>query len=207
MTANTFDHYWQIVQRKLLGILLVSLVVTVAAWLIVLRTGPMHTVHYSYLVSLSEREKADDFSFDGYYALSATDLFAATLASWISAPEVVVAAYAEADLALASRDARDVVQAVTAEKKSPQLVSVAVRHKNQAVAERLARGLQSVIKENVEQYNDLGIPALTFRVVATEPWTSVRQVEVGVVVVATFLFVFLALINGVLLIESIRRLT
>ncbi|MFH1354120.1 MAG: hypothetical protein ABIH36_02435 [bacterium] len=205
--TDTFYHYWQVVQRKLPAILLISVAAAVVAWLVVLRLGPTYAVHYSYLVSLSEREEVEDFSFDGYYALSATDLFAATLASWVSAPEVVVAAYEEAGLTLPSHDPRDVVQAVAAEKKSPQLVAVTVRHKNQEDAEHLARGLQSVMEENVKRYNDQGIPALTFRVVATEPWTSVRQIEVAVVVIATSLFVFLAAINVVLLIESIRRLT
>lgn len=189
------------------GVLLVSVAAAVIAWLVVVRVGPTYAVHYSYLVSLSEREEVEDFSFDGYYALSATDLFAATLASWISAPEVVVEAHEEAGLALASRDPRDVVRAVKAEKRAPQLVAVTVRHKNREAAEQLAQGLQMVVKANVERYHDQGIPALTFRVVATESWTSVRQIEVAVVVVAAFIFVLLASINVVLLIESIRRLT
>jgi hypothetical protein len=106
---------------------------------------------------------------------------------------------------MASRDPRDVGRAVTAEKKAPQLVAVTVTNRDQAVAEQLAGGLRAVMEKNVERYHDQGIPALTFRVVTTEPWLSMQQVEVAVIVGATFVFVFLAAINVVLLVESVKR--
>lgn len=199
-----FDKYWQVVQRKMPGVLLVSGAAAIIAWLIVGRVGPTYTVHYSYLVSLSEREEAEDFRFDGYYALSATDLFAATLASWVRLPEVVVAAYGEAGVA-AARDPRDVARAVTAEKKAPQLVAVAVRHKDQALAEKLAQGLQVVMERNIEQYHDQGIPELTFRVVATSPWLGISRLSAPVIVGATFVFVLLIGVNVVLLVESVKN--
>lgn len=204
MMMGHFDKYWRAVQRKLPSVLLVAAGAAVVAWLIVYRLGPTYTVHYSYLVSLSEREETEDFRFDGYYALSATDLFTATLASWVSAPEVVVAAYEEAGLP-ASRDPKNVARAVTAEKKAPQLVAVTVRHKDQAVAEKLAQGLQAVMERNVEQYHDQGIPELTWRVVATSPWLGMSHLSAPVIVGATFVFVLLMGVNVVLLVESVRQ--
>lgn len=201
---DSISHYWQVVQRKMPGVLLVSGAVAVIAWLVVSRVGPTYTVHYSYLVSLSEREETDDFRFDGYYALSATDLFTATLASWVSLPEVVVAAYEEAGLA-ASQDPRDVARAVTAEKKAPQLVAVTVRHKDQALAEKLAQGLQVVMESNIEQYHDQGIPELTWRVVATSPWLGISRLSAPVIVGATFVFMLLMGVNVVLLVESVKN--
>jgi len=185
-------------------VLLVAAGAAVAAWLIVSRVGPTYTVHYSYLVSLSEREETEDFRFDGYYALSATDLFTATLASWVSVPEVVVAAYEEVGLP-AARDPKEVARAVTAEKKAPQLVAVTVRHKDQAVAEKLAQGLQTVMERNIEQYHDQGIPALTWRVVATSPWLGVSRLSAPVIVGATFVFGLLMGVNAVLLVESVKN--
>lgn len=204
MMSGSLNHYWQVVQRKLPGILLASVAAAVVAGLVVNRVGPTYTVHYSYLVSLSEREETDDFRFDGYYALSATDLFTATLASWVGAPEVVVAAYEEAGVAT-SQDPRDVARTVTAEKKAPQLVAVTVRHKDQAVAEKLAQGLQVVMERNVEQYHDQGIPELIFRVVATSPWLGISRLSAPVIVSATFIFVLLMGVNAVLLVESVKQ--
>lgn len=205
MTTGHFDKYWRAVQRKLPGVLLVAAGAAVVAWFIVHRMGPTYTVHYSYLVSLSEREETEDFRFDGYYALSATDLFTATLASWVGAPEVVVAAYEEAGVAT-SQDPRDVARAVTAEKKAPQLVAVTVRHKDQAVAEKLAQGLQVVMESNIEQYHGQGIPELTFRVVATNPWLGISRLSAPVIVSATFVFVLLMGVNAVLLVESVKQM-
>lgn len=202
---DTFSYYWLSVQRALPRLLLFSVAVTFVVWLVVSSVGPTHQVHFSYLVSLSEREAASEFRFDGFYALSATDLFSATLAQWTTTPEVVVAAYDRAGLALPSHDPRVLTRAISATKSAPQLVEVTVKHKDSAAAEQLAQGLRQVMERNIEQYHDQGIPAARFRVVATQPWLGTTTLSVPIITLATFLFVFLLAVNGVLLIESIKR--
>ena len=202
---NGFFYYGGVIRKKLPWILLVSLLVTLLALVIAKQVKPSHEVHFSYVVSLSQRDAVTDFRFDGYYALQATDLFAATLAKWLTAPEVLVAAYQESGVALPSDDPRQLSRGVRAEKAAPQLVMVTVRDTNRETAERLAQGLQRVMERNVERYHDHGVPAVEFEVVATEPWTGVTRLSLPVVVIATFVFSFLILLNAVLLIESLRR--
>lgn len=197
--------YWNVLKQKMPILLLISLAAAVVAFVIVRQAGPTYEVHFSYLVSLSEREAADEFRFDGFYALQATDLFAATLARWIATPEVIVAAHAEADIPLQSQDPRQLTRQVAAEKSAPQIVQVTVRGDSEQRAEALARGLRAVMERNIEMYHDEGVPAVTFRAVATPPWLGVWQVAVPVIVSATFIFTFLIAVNGLLLIESLRR--
>lgn len=196
--------YWRAAQRQLPGLLLLAAGASLAAWLVVNRLSPVYEVHFSYLISLSEPERASEYRFDGYYALSATDLFAETLAAWFRAPESVVAAYQSAGLDLPSQDARAVTRSVSAEKKSSQLVAVTVRGSDRQQAVRLADGLKETAERRVEQYHDEGIPTLRWRTVASEPWVSTREISRPVVAGATFVFVLLGALNIVMLRESLR---
>jgi hypothetical protein len=201
------SHYWDAAVRRLPAVLLVSAAAALAAWLFVRALGPTYEVHFSYIISLSEREETGDFRFDGYYALSATDLFATTVAEWLKAPETVVAAYERGGVELSSRDPTHVVRSVSAEKTAPQLVAVAVRAKDREQAERLARGLQDVMGERLAAYHEHGVPALRFRAVATEPWVGARSLSAAVISAAVFIFTFFAVINLTVLRESIRRMS
>lgn len=193
------------IKKKLPVMLLASVAMAVAVLVIAKQVKPSYETHFSYVVSLSEREAAPEYRFDGYYALQATDLFSATLARWLTAPETVVAAYAEAGLLLPSDDPRRVGRAVRAEKASAQLVAVTVRGPTSGTAQSLAEGLRDAMEENIAAYHDQGAPAARFTAVATAPWTGVVRISAPVAVTATFIFTFLILLNGTLLIESLKR--
>lgn len=200
-----FKYYWRVAQSKLPLALLVSVAAAVIAFVIVRQVGPGYQVHWSYLVSLQERDTVNEYRFDGYYALAATDLFAATLAKWTATPETIVAAYEAAGLELPDVDPRGVTRQVQAVKSAPQLVEVTVRHSERETAERLAAGMREVMAENVERYHNQGVPAVAFAAVPTEPWTGTTRLAAPVIVTATFLFTFFIVLNGILLIESLKR--
>ncbi len=202
---SVFEQYWRVVQQKMPTVLVISFVLAIAAWLVVRGVGASYEVHFSYLVSLSQREEVSDYSFDGYYALQATDLFTATLAQWIKTPEVIVEAYKESEIKLGDVDPRALGRKIKSVKTAPQLIEVTVNGKNREETKRLAEGVRAVMKKNVERYHDKGIPALRFRVVETEPWIGQQKLSKAPIVVATFIFVFFMGINVVILVESVKR--
>jgi capsular polysaccharide biosynthesis protein len=202
---SEYGYYFRALQRQLPVWLLVSVAAAGAAWGALARLGPTYSVHFSYLVSLSERENPAEYTFDGFYALQATDLFTATLAGWITTPELIVAAYRAAELPLPTDDARKVRRNVTAAKTAPQLIEVTVWGQEREAAERLAAALKTVMEKNVSLYQDEGIPALQFNVVATEPWTSIRQPNVALVTASVGVVTLLLLINLQLLWEATFR--
>lgn len=197
---DVYEYYWDAVRRRAALLVLGSGVLALLAYGVAVRIGPTYEVHFSYLVSLTERDSSkSEFRFDGYYALQATDLYAATLAAWTRTPEVVVQAYGAAGLALPTDDPRTLVRSIAAQKVSPQLVAVTVSGKRKDTVEKLAAGLQAVMEQNVAAYHDRGIPALEFRIVPTAAWVGTRQVAVVVIVVATYLAALILGVNAVLL--------
>ena len=133
--VDNYLQYWLAVKREIWKVLLISVAVSLLAYAIAVRVGPSHQAHFSYLVSLSEREEGADYRFDGYYAISATDLFASTLAAWARAPEVIAEVYDRAEVEWEGDDPRQLVKSITADKTAPQLVEITVRHSNPEVVQ------------------------------------------------------------------------
>ena len=202
---NEYYHYWQVMKRTFPKVVMLSVALAVLAYVITARTGPTYSVHYSYIVSMSEREEGNDFRYDGYYALSATDLFTATLTAWTKTPEVAVRAYEISGVEMRSNDPQALVKLVSAEKTGPQIIEIVIKHKKKEIAEKLTEGLQAAMLENIEKYHNEGIPAVKYKVVTTEAWTGEKSLAVGVVTMGTFIFALLLGINGVLLVESFKR--
>lgn len=203
---SVFEQYWRAVQQKMPVVLMISFVLAVIAWLIVRGIGVGYEVHFSYLISLSQREEVADYSFDGYYALQATDLFTATLAQWIKTPEVIVEAHKESKVDFEVSDPRALSRKISAVKSAPQLIEVTVKGKNREETERLAEGVRVVMNRNVERYHNEGIPALRWRVVETEPWVGQQKLSMIPIVAATFIFAFFMGVNMVLLAESVKKM-
>lgn len=198
------QRLWLAGQRRLPQLLLLSAAVSLASWMAAERLSRQAEVHFSYLISLSEREAHDAYRFDGYYALSAVNLFSETLAEWVRRPEVVAEAAARAGVGGVPREARALQRLVAAEQAAPQLVAVTVRAGESDSTERLARSLQAVVAENLERYHESGTPALRFRVVASEMWAGQRTVAANVVAAAAFLFTLFAAVNLLIVWESLR---
>lgn len=197
--------YVEALKRSLSWLLLFGLAGGALVFAVASSFGPTYESHFSYLISLSQRDEASQYRFDGYYALQATDLFAATLARWIQTPEVIVAAHKAAGLQLTTQDPRELSRSVHAEKTAPQLVEVTVRGKNSNDATLLVKGLQAVMKDNIDRYHDQGIPAVQFRVVTTDTWQGQTKLAGGVIAVATFVLIVFLGANGVLLAETFRE--
>ena len=199
-------HYLFQLRRRLPMVILVSIVVFMAVYTILRRQGVIHEVHFSYIVSLEDRQQTAQYQFDGYYTLQAIELFTDTLSNLITTPELLVRAYEQAKLPLPNLTARTLQGAVTAEQIGPQLVHVTVRDKNREVAEKLSKSLMNVVGQDVEVYQNQGKPAVKFQIVASEPWTGQAQLNILLVAVGSGLFIFFIGINLVLLWEGLKQL-
>ncbi len=202
---ESWYRYGEVIKRGIPWIGVTALAAGIITAALLRNWGPSYDMHFSYVVSLGEREESEAYTFDGYYALQATDLFVASLAKWTVAPEMVARAYEVAGLEQ-PRSARVLAQAVKSEKTAPQIVQVTVTSKNQAEVERLTAGVQEVVQQNIDNYNQDGLPLARFQVMTTEQWLGQQEVAAGVTGIAVGLVVLFLLINAVLLRESWRQM-
>ncbi len=200
-----FSYYIKQFWKALPLLLLVSFFAGFIAYVVSSRIETTYEAHFSYLVALSAREEVEEYRFDGYYALQATDLFSRTLAQWLVAPETIARAFNDAGLELPNGGAGALARFVRADQTSPQLVQVTARGKSRLDAEILAEGVRVVIQRNIEEYHDVGIPAVSFRVVATDEWVGMKRVSVSVITISVFVFTFFFSLNVFLLVLSFKR--
>ncbi len=187
---------------KLLGI---SILVATLGYGIAKQFPATYEVNFSYMVSMEQRDESSNFRYDGYYALSATDLFSATLAGVIVSPETIVAAYGGANIPLPTEDTIDLVKSIRSEKVAPQLVRVRVRNASRERAEDISSGLMDAVEGSVDQYNQKGNTAIVFRAIATTPWTSTQRPDPLPIAISLFMLVWVGGNFLILLKEAIDR--
>jgi capsular polysaccharide biosynthesis protein len=182
-----------------------SIIIGILAYGITKNIPGAYEVHFSYMVSLDQKDTTPGFRYDGFYAISAVDLFSSTLASIADSPETVVAAYKKANMALPTQDAIRLVRTVRSEKSAPQLVRITVKDASKKNAEQLASALMFVVNSAIDEYNTKGLSSITFHGVSTEPWTSMNEVAPLPVAATFFMVMFLGGNMLVLFREALRR--
>lgn len=203
--TDTYKFFTQTTKKYLPGILLFSAALSFLTYAIVEKSGPTYEVYYSYLISIKERDKTEDYRFDGYYAINSTDLFASTLAAWSQTPEIIVKAHHEAGVKLPGHRPAQLTKIVNTDKTGPQIIQVTIKHKNLDSAEKLAQGLKKAVEQNIAKYHREGNPDLTFSVTTTEPWTGQTSLSAATITIGVFVFAVLLGMNAILLLESMKN--
>lgn len=196
---------WEYLSRRIPVLLIASIIAGIVAYGVASRLPVSYDVSLSYVVSQESRDPVSDFRYDGYYAISATDLFTTTLASWIVSPETVVRFYEKAHIPLPTEDPISLSKRIIAIKAAPQLVNITVKHPSKLEAEKLAAGIAQVVPAFVEQYNTTGSPASRFAVVASSPWTGVSRIAPLPISLIVFVFVFIVGVLWTLFTQALKR--
>lgn len=197
----TVIESWGAVRRHAFRSILISLLLAVIAYVIAVKIPVSYDTHFSYTVSQQSREASSAFRYDGYYSLSATDLFTATLAAWITAPQTIVSAYASAHVALYTSDAIQLTKNIRAEKVAPGLINITVRNASKDSAEAVAHGIATIVPVFIQEQNTAGTPAVMFRAIDSSMWTGVSRIAPIPIALVCFVFVLLVQLILVLLLR------
>jgi hypothetical protein len=205
-SIDTIDSSLQAIRRRLWRILAISLLAALLAYGTARHIPRVYEVHFSYMVSSSGEQRVQrEYQYDGFYGLSAIDLFTTTLARIADSPEVVVRAYEAVALPVPTYDAISLTRAIDAEKVAPQLVRFTVSDAKREHAEALAMGLQQELDALLEQYNANNNSSPTFQRTVTRSWTSQRVIRAVPIAASSFVFVFFIGLITVLFRDALRR--
>ncbi len=191
--------------RNLPMIMLVGVLAFGIAYAIASKTPPSYEVHFSYVVAQQQRDASPDFRYDGYYSISGTELFSATVASLIMSPEQIVSAYASANIPLASQDPLALTKKVKAEKAASQLVQVTVIDASKSNAEALAHAVDSVTQKAVSDYDKKNKDTAQFSLTQTNAWTGTVRVAVMPIALIAMVFALVMAALIVLFNEALKR--
>ncbi|WKZ28871.1 MAG: hypothetical protein QY323_05075 [Patescibacteria group bacterium] len=109
---------------------------------------PRTNVSFAFTISQQARQETSDYSYDGYYALRASELVADTMISWLSTPSVVKEVFADAGIQRTDSEIRAISGRVFRGKKySSQNVVVAYAASDAETAAKLYASLSRHVSE------------------------------------------------------------
>lgn len=123
-----------------------------------------HAVSLAITINQPPRAETAEYSYDGYYALRASELFADTLISWFGTPSFVADVYRAAELPVPERLLQD-TRRFRAKKYSSQSVVLSFSEPDRPAAERLANAFAAVASDRTAELNldAEGRPLFTLR--------------------------------------------
>jgi len=155
--------------KKYKYVLIFALLVALAAGFFAWRKAEKFEVSLALTISRYGTQSAQDYKYDNYYALKATDEFGGTVAGWLKTPEVTQAVYKRAGLELSSPTLSSLSRKFKAVKISPNLVEIRFSAKTQDEGQKMAQAAGQIIAEKANLLNASSWQGISFLVVAGEP--------------------------------------
>ncbi len=132
--------------------------------------GEKYSVSLNLTISRSGAQQTQDYRYDNYYALKATDEFGNTVAGWFKTPEMAQAIFKKAGLDSSLPQNFNVLsRQFKAAKISPNSVEVRFGAKSEAEAGNLVRAAGLAVSEKTNSINASSQQSISFLVAAGEP--------------------------------------
>ena len=107
---------------------------------------PTTGVSFSFTISQQSRQATTDYSYDGYYALRASELVADTMISWLSTPSIVKEVYGDAGIRMTDADIKKIAgRTFRGKKYSSQNVVVSYSVPDAEQAAKLYESLSNLL--------------------------------------------------------------
>lgn len=173
-------------------VLIFALGVALVAGIFTWQKQDKYEASLSLSVSRYGTQSAQDYKYDNYYAVKATDEFGNTVAGWFKTPEMTQAIFKKASLQSNSQSLDSLKKRFQAAKISPNLVEVRFSAKDESTAKILAEAVVNTVSEKVSLLNTISLQGVSFVVMGSEPvivknslavwWNVLAGLLVGLVV-------------------------
>ncbi len=121
------------------------------------------------MISKNKTQETDDFKYDGYYALQASEIMADSVEQWLKSPEVVNAVYRKAQINFDFENIKSYTKKFKARKMSSQYVEVKFSAFAKEEAEKISRAIIEVVNSKAEALKKNSAEEVSFSVIGTDP--------------------------------------
>ncbi|MBI3956774.1 MAG: hypothetical protein HY340_02185 [Candidatus Kerfeldbacteria bacterium] len=142
-----------LLRQSRIFLILFVIVATVATAVFSATAEPQHATSLSITVNRVHRQATQDYQYDGYYAIQASDLFSQTILSWFLTPSALLEFYQRAEVDPQIDSLGGLTGRFKARKFSAQNIVVQFSDPNRDNAEKLAKAIGAVVKERGESLN------------------------------------------------------
>jgi capsular polysaccharide biosynthesis protein len=181
-------EYLRIIRKNLnlfLGVVL--LVVLVSFGYFLLRPKTLK-VALDFDVTRTGKEVTSEYQYDNFYRLQADDKFAETLVQWIKSPEMVAEILKKSGMEDKSDNLKTLTKFFSAEKVSPQVVTVSFLVRNYEEADRLGGAMEEALGKNIQNLNEEQNQENWFKLVKRGPIVRPNSFSPEIVLIISILF-------------------
>jgi capsular polysaccharide biosynthesis protein len=150
-------------------ILAFAVLVALAAGLFGWWGGTKYSVSLSLTINRYGNQPSQDYRYDNYFALKATEEFGDTVAGWFKTPEMTQAIFKKAGLSNLPQNLNTLSRQFKAAKISPNLVEVRFGAKSEIEAKTLAQAVGQIVSERTNMISASSWQNISFLSVAGEP--------------------------------------
>lgn len=174
------------------GVLIFALGVALVAGIFTWQKQEKYEVSLSLNISRSDAQSAQDYKYDNYYALMASDEFGNTVAGWFKMPEMTQAILKRADLWAGAQSLDSLKKRFKAAKISPNSVEIRFSAQDESAAKNLAEAVVAIVSDKTGLLGSSSSRGIAFAVTGSEPvivenhsviwWNMLAGILVGLVV-------------------------
>jgi capsular polysaccharide biosynthesis protein len=123
------------------------------------------------LVGRKGTQDTDNYKYDGYYAVQASDIFADNVSQWLGNASLVKEIYSRAGVKNESGSLRGFTKMFKAKKLSSQYVEVRYATADSQSAVKLAHAIVDVLGERAEALRTASNEEISFKIIYNDPLT------------------------------------
>ena len=143
-------QYLKIIKQNAKLVLIIAVLTALFSFVFSVIQPVKYETSLSLLISKNKTQQTDDFKYDGYYALQASEIIADSIQQWVKSPEIVSAVYQKARIDSDFKNIKGYTKKFTAKKMSSQYVEVKFSAITKEDAEKISRAVVEVINNKVE---------------------------------------------------------
>lgn len=123
----------------------------------------------AFSINRINKQETEDFQYDGYYAIQASDLFSQTVMSWMMTPSVLLEIYERAGIDPQITSTENFTSRFKARKYSPQNVVIRYRERDEKTAQKIADAIIAIVEEKASAAVQTSDQKAFFEVVGSLP--------------------------------------
>ncbi|MBU0598220.1 hypothetical protein KKF61_04485 [Patescibacteria group bacterium] len=156
--------------KKYRWFIVIATLVAVGASIVFSYIKPVYyDTSISFAINRVNKQETQDYQFDGYYAIQASDLFSQTVMSWFMTPSVLLEMYELAGIDPQISTIEELTSRFKAKKFSPQNIVIRYKERDQKTAENIAQAIITTVEEMAAESNQTSDHKSLFMVVGSKP--------------------------------------
>lgn len=198
------EHFFII--KKYWYILLIFVVVITGSALLFRKSQPVsYEASRALTIARGNLQQTDDYKYDNYYAIQASELFGRTVVGWLETPSLVLDIYNASGVATPSSDLNALSNKFKATRLAPQVIQVEFSESNPENARKVSDAVVTIMQREVEKVNAASQEDAYFTLQKTDTVVNEKSKQYPMVGLVSFLVGLFLGYNALLLVHYIKK--